>query len=244
MYPRGVWKLQEGETMNLSIKILIALILAVAAGLAAGAESLPWIKLWIAPIGTIFINLIKMIIVPIVFASLIVGVTSLGDTSKLGRIGAKVIAFYLVTTAIAIAIGFAVAGVIQPGVGMEMASQAAPKVKEAPTIMQVLVNMVPTNPVMSMAKADILPIIIFALFVGVAISKVGKRAEPLKSVVDSVAEVSYKIIGMVMELAPIGVFALLLPVVAANGPKVLLPLLSVILSVFIGCCLLYTSRCV
>ena len=233
--------------MNLSIQILIALILSVVAGLAAGSESLPFINQWIAPIGTIFINLIKMMIVPVVFCSLIVGVTSLGgDGKKLGRISIKTIALYMVTTAIAIVIGLAVAGVIHPGVGLEIVGKAAPKVKEAPTLMQVLVNMVPTNPIASMAKADILPVIIFALFVGVGITQVGgNRTNPLINFFDAAAEVCYRIIAMIMRFAPIGVFALLLPVVCKNGPKVLLPLLSVIACSAIGstlhCVLVYSS---
>ena len=101
--------------MNLSIKILLALILSVVIGLIAGPDALPFIDWWIAPIGTIFINLIKMIIVPIVFFSLVVGMTSLGDISKLGRIGMKTIILYLLTTAIATVIGFGVAGPVHPG---------------------------------------------------------------------------------------------------------------------------------
>ncbi len=156
--------------MNLSIQILIALVLSVAVGLGVGPEGLPFINKWIAPIGTIFINFIKMMIVPVVFCSLIVGVTSLGgDSKKLGRISAKTIGLYLCTTAVAIVLGFVVAGIIHPGEGLDIAGKVAPKVKEAPTFMQVLVNMVPTNPVDSMAKAQILPIIVFALFVGVGI---------------------------------------------------------------------------
>ena len=221
--------------MNLSIKILISLILSVVVGLMSGVEGLPFIKWWIAPIGTIFINLIKMVIVPIVFTSLVVGMTSLGDLKKLGRIGVKTIFIYMFTTAIAIIIGFAVAGIIHPGIGLEMAAGDAVKVKEAPSVMQVLVAMVPTNPVASMAKADILPIIIFALFVGVGILQVGgKKSQLLIDWFDAAAEVSYKIINMVMQFAPIGVFCLLLPVVAENGPKVLLPLLSVIACMALG----------
>ena len=215
--------------MNLSVKILISLVLSVVVGLMAGVDGLPFIKWWIAPVGTIFINLIKMVIVPIVFTSLVVGMTSLGDLKKLGRIGIKTIFIYLFTTAIAIMIGFIVAGIIHPGIGLEMTAGEAVKVKEAPSIMQVFVAMVPTNPIASMAKADILPIIIFALFVGVGILQVGgKKSQLLIDWFDAAAEVSYKIINMVMQFAPIGVFCLLLPVVAENGPKVLLPLLSVI----------------
>ena len=221
--------------MNLSVKILISLVLSVVVGLMAGVDGLPFIKWWIAPVGTIFINLIKMVIVPIVFTSLVVGMTSLGDLKKLGRIGIQTVFIYLFTTAIAIVIGFIVAGIIHPGIGLEMTAGDAVKVKEAPSIMQVLVAMVPTNPVASMAKADILPIIIFALFVGVGILQVGgKKSQLLIDWFDAAAEVSYKIINMVMQFAPIGVFCLLLPVVAENGPKVLLPLLSVIACMALG----------
>lgn len=222
--------------MNLSVKILIALVLSVVLGLVLGAGSLPFIKAWIAPLGTIFINLIKMMIVPVVFTSLVVGMTSIGDLKSLGRVGVKTIAVYLVTTAIAIVIGFAVALVGKPGVGMLSNAGATVKVKAAPSVMEVLVNMIPTNPIASMAKADILPVIIFALFVGAGILQIKKeQSELLIKVFDAFAEVCYKIIAAVMQLAPIGVFALLLPVVAAHGPSVLLPLISVILCVAIGC---------
>lgn len=225
--------------MNLSVQILVALILSVCAGLVIGPEGLPFVNKWIAPIGTIFINFIKMMIVPVVTCSLIVGVTSLGgDSKKLGRISAKTICLYLITTAVAIVLGFAVAGIIQPGVGLDIAGKVAPKVKEAPTFMQVLVNMVPTNPVDAMAKGQILPVIIFALLVGIGITQLDeKRSRFLMDLYDAGAEVCYKIIAMVMKFAPLGVFALLLPVVCKNGPKVLLPLLSVILAVAIGCTL-------
>lgn len=222
--------------MNLSVKIFIALMLAVVVGLIVGPDSLGFINWWIAPVGTIFINLIKMMIVPVVFTSLIVGMSSLGDMKKLGRIGFKTVALYLVTTAIAIGLGFVVAGIAHPGLGLELAAGEAVKVKEAPSIMQVFVDMIPANPVASMAKADILPVIIFALFVGVGIIQVGgERAKLLMNFFDACAEVCYKIIGMVMGFAPIGVFCLLLPVVVKNGPAVLLPLLSVIVCVSVGC---------
>ena len=221
--------------MNLSVKIFIALVASVILGLIAGPEGLPFIKWWIAPVGTIFINLIKMMIVPVVFTSLVVGMTSLGDTHTLGRIGIKTVGIYLFTTAIAIVIGFAVALIGQPGAGMVMTGDATVTVKEAPSIMQVFVNMVPTNPVESMAKAQILPVIVFALFVGVGILQVGgEKSQVLIKFFDAAAEVCYKVIAMIMAVSPIGVFALLLPVVAAHGPKVLLPLISVVFCMAFG----------
>ena len=222
--------------MNLSIKIFIALVLSVVVGLIAGEPALSFINWWIAPIGTIFINLIKMMIVPVVFFSLVVGMTSLGDTKKLGRIGAKTVCLYLLTTAVAILIGFGIAGIVSPGTGLDLTSNAAVKVKEAPSLMQVLVAMIPANPIDAMAKAQILPVIVFSLFVGIGIVQVGgERAQLLIKFFDAAAEVTYKIIGIVMQFAPIGVFALLLPVVAKNGPAVLLPLMSVIACVAVGC---------
>ncbi len=222
--------------MNLSVKIFIALVLSVVVGLIAGEPALPFINWWIAPIGTMFINLIKMMIVPVVFFSLVVGMTSLGDTKKLGRIGAKTVVLYLMTTAVAILIGFGIAGIMSPGTGISLASDATYKVKEAPGLMQVLVAMIPANPIDAMAKAQILPVIVFSLFIGIGIVHVGgERAQLLMKFFDAAAEVSYKIIGIVMQFAPIGVFALLLPVVAKNGPAVLLPLMSVIACVAIGC---------
>lgn len=182
-----------------------------------------------------FINLIKMMIVPVVFASLVCGVASLGDMKKLGRIGVKVICLYMVTTAIAITLALVLASVIQPGVGLSLAAEKAPEIKQAPTIMEVITAMIPSNPVMTMAKAEMLPLIVFSLAIGIGITSCGKKGQPLLNFFDSLAEVCYKLIGMIMSLAPYGVFALLVPVVAANGPKVLLPLFSVIATVYIGC---------
>lgn len=221
--------------MSLSIQILFALILAVIAGLGAGTEGLPFCNAWIAPIGKIFVNLIKMMIVPVVFTSLIVGMTSLGDTKKLGRIGLKTVLFYLCTTAVAIVIGFAVAGITEPGVGLAIAGKA-PAVKAAPSFMEVLVGMIPTNPLESMVKAQILPIIVFAIFIGYGILQVEpERQKIVVGFFDACAEVCYKVVAVVMSFAPVGVFCLLVPVVAKNGPAVLLPLISVIVTMAIAC---------
>lgn len=222
--------------MSLSVQIFIALVASVIVGLIAGPGALGFVNWWIAPIGTIFINLIKMMIVPVVFTSLVVGMTSLGDTKKLGRIGVKTVVLYLFTTAVAIIIGFAVAGIVHPGMGLQLSSDAAVTAKQAPSIMEVFVSMIPTNPVDSMAKGQILPIIIFALFTGIGITQVGgEKAQVLIKFFDAAAETCYKIIGIVMNFAPIGVFCLLLPVVCKNGPSVLLPLISVIGCVAVGC---------
>lgn len=221
--------------MNLSVKIFIALILSVVAGLILGESNLYWIKTFIAPIGTMFINLIKMIIVPVVLASLVCGVTSLGTLKKLGRIGIKVLALYLITTAIALIISLGIASITHPGLSLHLVADKMPDIKAAPSFMDVLVTIIPANPIMSLAKAEMLPTIVFAIALGIGIMAAGDKGKPLFNFFDSLADVSYKLIAMIMELAPYGVFALLLPVVAGNGPKVLLPLLSVIATVYFAC---------
>lgn len=223
--------------MHLSYKILIGLVLGVIAGLVAGPSSAPLLKVWVAPVGTFFINLIKMIIVPVVLASLICGAAALGDVKKLGRIGAKVMTFYLLTTAFAVSLGLFLGHLMQPGKGLVLPAGAKVAAKEAPPISQVLVNLVPANPFQAMVSADMLQVIVFAIFIGVGVTMVGERAKPVEAFFDGLAEVTYKIIDVIMTFAPIGVFALIMPVVAVNGPKVLLPLASVIAAVYIGCLL-------
>ena len=224
--------------MNLSTKILIALGLGIIAGLQLGAEGASFAKAWIGPLGTIFMNLIKMVIVPLVFSSLVMGVCGLGDVKKLGRIGFKTIALYLLTTAFAIALGIAFGVLVEPGAGLNLSTEGLKvTAKAAPPIMKVIIDIFPTNPLGAMVKANMLQIILFALFVGVGIVAVGEKAEALKNTIDGLAEVCYKMVGIIMSFAPFGVFGLITPVVAANGPAVLLPLLKVIICVYAGCAL-------
>ena len=224
--------------MNLSTKILIALGLGIIAGLQLGAEGAAFAKAWIGPLGTIFMNLIKMVIVPLVFSSLVMGVCGLGDVRKLGRVGLKTVALYLITTAFAIALGIAFGVLVEPGAGLNMSTEGLKvTAKAAPPIMKVIIDIFPTNPLGAMVKANMLQIILFALFVGVGIVAVGEKAEALKNTIDGLAEVCYKMVAIIMSFAPFGVFGLITPVVAANGPAVLLPLLKVIICVYVGCLL-------
>lgn len=224
--------------MNLSTKILIGLALGVIAGLELGAEGAGFAKTWIGPLGTIFMNMIKMVIVPLVFSSLVIGVCSLGDIKKVGRIGIKTVCWYLGTTAFAILIGLAIGTIMQPGAGLSMPAETAKvTAKAAPPIMKVIIDIFPTNPFDAMVKANMLQLIVFSLFVGVGITSVGEKADYLKHTINGLAEVSYKIVGMIMAVAPIGVFGLITPVVAANGPAVLLPLLKVVIAVYLSCLL-------
>lgn len=224
--------------MNLSTKILIGLGLGVLAGLGLGSEGVPFAKAWIAPFGAIFLNLIKMIIVPLVFASLIIGVCGLGDIKKIGRIGTKTLALYLGTTAFAIVLGLALGTIFEPGLGLSMpGADVKTAAKAAPPLMKVIVDIFPSNPMDAMLKANMLQIIVFALFIGGGIAVVGEKAKTVYNFFDGLAETCYAIVGMIMTIAPLGVFALIAPVVAANGPSVLLPLLKVIICVYLGCLL-------
>ena len=224
--PFGFW-----TSLKLWQKIIIALILGIAVGAVLG-PSAEYIK----PIGSLFINLIKMLIVPLIFSSLVVGICSMDDIKKMGRIGAKSFGIYLLTTAIAITIGLVIGTVLQPGAGIDMqmpAEMAA--AKEAPSFIQTLLNMVPKNPVEAMASGSVLQIIVFALMLGVAINLAGEKGKPVASVFESFAEIMYKMTHIVMAFAPYGVFALMAWVAGKYGLDVLLPLGMVILGVYVGC---------
>lgn len=221
--------------MNLTTRILLGLILGGVAGLALGSDGLNFANLWIAPLGTIFMNMIKMIIVPLVLSSLIVGIAGLGDIKKIGRIGVKTVIYYLGTTAFAIVLGLILGTIIVPGAGLSVAGDVKTAAKAAPPIMKVITDIFPSNVMSAMLKANMLQIICFALFVGIGIVQVGKKAVPVLDFSNGVAEVCYKIVGYIMQFAPIGVFGLICPVVAKNGSAVLLPLLKVIIAVYLGC---------
>ncbi|WP_425473434.1 dicarboxylate/amino acid:cation symporter [Thermosediminibacter litoriperuensis] len=221
---------------KVTTRILIGLILGVCVGLlftsAPGAAAT-----YIKPFGDLFLNLIKMIIVPLVLSSLVVGAASTGDVGKLGRIGAKTLTYYLLTTAFAVTLGLILGNILDPGMGMTLPPDAKVEVQQAPSVVETILGIVPTNPIKAMADANMLQIIVFAIFLGIAITLIGEKGKPVLSFFDSLAEISYKIVGIIMEYAPIGVFALIVPVVAANGPSVLLPLLKVIITVYLGCAL-------
>lgn len=221
------------KKISLVTKIMLGLILGVIVGLFF--TSSPKIATnYIKPIGTLFLNLIKMTIVPLVFSSLVVGAASVGDIKKLGRIGGKTMIYFFVTTAIAIIIGLILANIFKPGVGVALVAGTQQKVTEAPSLVQTLLDIIPTNPVDALAKGNMLQIIFFAVFTGVAAVYIGEKGESYLKFCDSLAEIMYKLTEMIMNLAPYGVFALIVPVIATNGPAVLIPLIKVILVCYAG----------
>lgn len=219
----------EKRSMSLAIRILIGLVLGVVVGLALqGSPEIA--NTFIAPIGTIFLNLIKLIIVPLVFASLVVGVAGMEDVTKLGRVGAKTFIYYFITTAIAIFIGLLLANVLNVGGSyvLPTAGEMVYEAAEAPPFIDTLVNIIPSNPLKALVNGDMLQIIVFALIFGMGLLVIGEKGKVVFNIFDSIAEAMYAITRFIMSLAPIGVFGLMAPVIANNGPEVLLPLIRLI----------------
>ena len=222
---KGPW-----ARLELWKKILIGMILGVFVGTIMGPEAE-----MLKPIGTLFINAIKMLIVPLVFFSLIVGITSMQDPKKMGRIGLKAIVLYLGTTAVAITIGLGLAAIFTPGAGLNMVASAPDTgANAAPPLIQTVLNMIPKNPVGALAAGNILQIIVFAIGLGVSLALIGEKAEPAVKLFESLAEAMYKLTELVMKLAPYGVFGLMAWVAGKYGLEVLLPLIKVIAVVFLG----------
>jgi len=224
------------KKLSLSTKILIALLIGIVVGLFM--QGMPdAANNYIKPFGTLFLNLIKLIVVPLVLASLVVGTTGLGDIKKIGRIGGKTLAYYLLTTAFAVIIGLILANVLNVGGGYSIPVDATAEAKEIPKFVDTLLNIIPTNPIKALVDGNMLQIIVFAIMLGASMMAIGEKGDPLKRGFESLAETMYKMTAAIMEFAPYGVFALIVPVVAVNGPGVLLPLLKVILVVYFGCVL-------
>ncbi|MFK7740282.1 MAG: dicarboxylate/amino acid:cation symporter [Planctomycetota bacterium] len=245
--------------------ILIGLVVGVAYGyLAAVNGSAEHVVAYIKPFGTLFLNLLKMIAVPLVLFSLIAGVASLNDTSKLGRIGGKSIVLYLATTAIAIAIGLVMVNLFGPGEGLSeatiaslqnaTAAQTSDKLATADvSVIDQLVAIVPTNPFAALSGAKMLQVVFFALMLGIALTRLGRREPGVDHVVKVFQLLSDAVIEMVqliMKIAPIGVFAMMAAVVAELGkdPEQLSELMTslggymgtVVLALFVHYLVVYT----
>ncbi|WP_339213698.1 dicarboxylate/amino acid:cation symporter [Ornithinibacillus sp. FSL M8-0202] len=211
-------------------QLLAAFVLAIIVGLLLGDRAA-----YVQPLGDLFLRLIRFIIVPLILATIIVGVTSAGSMKKLGRLGGKTISFYLVTSFFAITIGLIVALLLSPGTGVDVSlnEENIPS-GETQSVMDTLLNIIPTNPIESLATANILQIIFFAIFLGLGITLAGDKAAPVQRFFDGLAEVMYKITAVVMKLVPLGVFGLLAPIVGQYGLDVLMPLMKLIIAILIA----------
>ena len=224
----------QKKKLSLTVKITISLVLGVIAGLLLQGRSDIAVT-YIKPFGTIYLNLIKMVVVPVVLLSIMQGIISLQDVRKVGSIGVKTVAFYMCTTALAVTLGLLFANILNVGGGYVIATEdLVYEAKEAPSFIDTLVNIFPSNFFQPMANANMLQVIVIAILFGFGIILAGEKGKAAQEFVDSFAEVCFKVMGMILQLSPIGVFALICPVVAENGPAVLLPLLKVILVAYVG----------
>ncbi len=224
--------------VGLSMQMGIGLIAGVLVGILAQDTTLgPAI---FKPLGDIFIRLIRMVVVPLVFATLVAGAAGISDTARLGRLATKTILFYMLTTAFAVLIGLLLANIAQPGLGLNLSLEGL-KAKEVtpPALSETLINLIPLNPMEAMAKGNMLQLIVFAVIFGLALSALGENARPVQRFFEVCGEAMIKVTGYVMLYAPIGVFGLIAYTVTRHGLEVLLPLLKVIAIMYVGCILLF-----
>lgn len=218
---------------SLAFYILIGMILGIIVGILFQGNP-DFAVNYIKPFGTIFLNLIKMVVVPVVLFSIIAGVISMKNIKKVGSVGVKTIAFYMVTTCVAVTLGLIFANILRVGGGYKLAGEALTyEAAVAPSFMETFVNIFPSNAVAPLANATMLQVIVIALFFGFGIIIAEKKAEPVVKFVEAFNEVCMNIMNLIIKLSPIGVFALLVPVIAENGPSVLLPLLKLIVIIYL-----------
>ena len=222
------------KKLSLAAQIFIGLFLGIIAGfifLAVGKAE--WAVAYVKPFGTIFLNLIKFIVVPIVLCSIIGGVISMKDIRKVGAIGWKTVVYYMITTAFAVVIGLTFANLFKGSFQVLQTSNLEYEVAQSANFMDTLVNIFPSNIIQPLSDAIMLQVIVIALFFGFGIILTGEKGEPLAKVIVSLGDVSMIIMELILKLSPIGVFCLISPVVAENGAKILGSLAMVLLAAYI-----------
>lgn len=231
-----------GKRTTLTTQILIAMIAGAIVGalINAVASESAFVQGWIVNgvldvIGDIFVKALKMLVVPLVLVSLVCGVTALGDVAMLGRVGAKAVGLYLVTTAVAISLALILASIIQPGTSLTLESAAAGfQGKTPPPLSDVLANLVPSNPFEALANAEMLQIIVFALLFGVAITLAGERGKHVLNLFNDLNAVVMKMVGIIIRIAPYGVFCLIAKTFATQGLSVIAPLAAYFITVLLA----------
>lgn len=217
--------------------VLEWILIGFVAGIVAGAIFGKPIAV-VKPIGTLFINLLKMLVVPLIFSTLAAGVATFSG-EKLGRMIGKTFFWYYFTGILAMVMALVIGFIFQPGVGFPMGEAKKVDVKPTPSLVDVGLAIVPTNIFDSLAKGDALPIIFFAIVLGMAISAAGKAAEPLRDFLSALAEAMYKIVGYVLWVGPFGVFALMAVNVGTYGLSILAPYAMLIFLVYLSCALMF-----
>ncbi|MBD3275930.1 MAG: cation:dicarboxylase symporter family transporter [Candidatus Marinimicrobia bacterium] len=214
--------------LSLSTQIILGIILGFLAGWIFGDAIM-----FIDPLGELFIKLLKMIIVPLIVASVIMGVADIGDVRRLGRLGGKTVLYYLASTGLAVTLGIIIVNVVQPGVGVDLALQRSPDTTP-PSLVDTLMGIVPENPFQAIVEMDMLPIIFFSILFGVVLTTIGKKAQPVIRFFDGVNAVMMKMTNWIMKIAPYGVFALMAVIVAETGYEVIVDLAKYMFAVLLG----------
>ena len=231
--------MSQKKSMNLGVKILIGLVLGIVVGAifwatmgaeAAGAFTAKYIK----PFGDIFVNLLKFIVVPLVLLSIMDGVIQMGDIKKVGKIGWKTVAYFLVTTAIACVIGLIIASLFKGSFPMLQLAEGAEYEAKSANLMDTIVNIFPNNAINPLSTAAMLQIIFIALIFGCGVLVAGEKGKPFGDFITSFNEVTQRVMSFILAVSPYGVFALMVWVVAAQGPKILGSLGLVLLAAYIG----------
>ena len=218
--------------LTLAIQIFIALVLAIAVGLLLGKPNAGVANDYIKPFGTIFLNLLKFIVCPIVLFSILCGMISMKDIKKVGSIGLKTIVYYLLTTAFAIIIGLLVGQLMKGFFPALSTTDLQYEAKEATPFMQVLVDIFPSNFIAPLVNANMLQIIVIAILVGFGIILLGEKVEKVRVAIEQLNDVFMKVMEFILKLSPIGVFCLLTPVVAENGAEIIGSLAMVLLTAY------------
>ena len=218
---------------NLALQIFIALVLAIVVGLLMGKQ-VAFANAYIKPFGTIFLNLLKFIVCPIVLFSILCGMISMKDIRKVGSIGLKTIVYYMLTTAVAIVIGLAMGQLMKGFFPALSTTDLVYEAKEATPFMNVLVDIFPSNFLAPLVNANMLQIIVIALFVGFGIILVGQKADGVRVLIEQLNDVFMKVMELILKLSPIGVFCLLTPVVAENGAKIIGSLAMVLATAYLS----------
>ena len=225
--------MKEKKKMSLAMQIFIALVLAIAAGLLLQKHA-QFAETYIKPFGTIFLNLLKFIVVPIVLFSIMCGIISMRDIKKVGAIGLKTVVYYMCTTAFAITIGLIGGNLFKKMFPVIATTDLSYQVGEKTSLMDTIVNILPSNFISPMAEANMLQVIVMALLIGFAIILVGEEKNTrIITACNDLNDVFMKCMEMILKLSPIGVFCLLCPVVAANGATIIGSLAMVLLAAYV-----------
>jgi len=225
---------RRGFRVSLTQQIMLGLVAGVLIGWL-----FPSVGVSLKPVGQLFLRLIKMIVGPLVLTTLVAGLAGAGGKMA-GRIGLKAILWFEAATTLALFVGLAGANLVQPGLGVGLANDAAAasKLAKAKTAVDFLLEAFPTSIFDALARNDILQIVVFALFAGLAIGAAGEKAAPMKKIAESGAEMMFKIVGFVMKFAPLGVGAAMAATLGAKGIRVLIPLLKVVGTLY-GCLIVF-----